>query len=95
MILIFFLLMVPTLYQWVADVSSFFPMKVHEAVARVASEQFKEGIVIQEVRRGFFLGKKVLRPAMVKVSSGSGVKNPSSTPIVKQDEKSVPPTESN
>ena len=47
---------------------------MHEAIARGESEEFKEGIVIQEFRRGFLLGDRLLRPAMVKVSSGPGKK---------------------
>uniref|UniRef100_A0A803L072 Uncharacterized protein n=1 Tax=Chenopodium quinoa TaxID=63459 RepID=A0A803L072_CHEQI len=48
--------------------------KLHEAIAREESEEFKEGIIIQEFRRGFLLGDQLLRPAMVKVSSGPGKK---------------------
>ncbi|KAG9152677.1 hypothetical protein Leryth_020876 [Lithospermum erythrorhizon] len=51
-----------------------FDPSIHEAIAREESQEFKEGIVIQEVRRGFVLGDRVLRPATVKVSSGPGVK---------------------
>ena len=47
---------------------------MHEAIAREESHEFKEGIVIQEFRRGFILGDRLLRPAMVKVSSGPGRK---------------------
>ncbi|KZV40910.1 grpE protein, mitochondrial [Dorcoceras hygrometricum] len=49
-----------------------FDPSVHEAIAREESHEFKEGIVIQEFRRGFLLGDRLLRPAMVKVSSGPG-----------------------
>ncbi|XP_073126900.1 uncharacterized protein [Henckelia pumila] len=45
---------------------------MHEAIAREESHEFKEGIVTQEFRRGFLLGDRLLRPAMVKVSSGPG-----------------------
>ena len=37
---------------------------------REESLQYPEGVVIEEFRRGFMLGDKLLRPAMVKVSSG-------------------------
>lgn len=62
----------------VPTVGKSFDPSVHEAIAREESQQFKEGIVIQELRRGFFLGERLLRPAMVKVSSGPGKKNPPS-----------------
>ncbi|GFP87621.1 protein grpe [Phtheirospermum japonicum] len=54
----------------------FDPM-MHEAIAREESHEFKEGIIIQEFRRGFYLGDRLLRPAMVKVSAGPGKKKPS------------------
>ncbi|KAL2241800.1 UNVERIFIED_CONTAM: Protein GrpE [Sesamum indicum] len=57
-----------------------FDPKMHEAIAREESYEFKEGIVIQEFRRGFYLGDRLLRPAMVKVSSGPGKKKPASVP---------------
>ncbi|XP_062101682.1 uncharacterized protein LOC133807389 [Humulus lupulus] len=47
-----------------------FDPALHEAIAREESQQFKEGIIIQEFRRGFLLGDRLLRPATVKVSSG-------------------------
>ncbi|GLT84976.1 hypothetical protein SLE2022_031810 [Rubroshorea leprosula] len=49
-----------------------FDPSVHEAIGREASEEFKEGIVIQEFQRGFLLRDQLLRPARVKVSSGAG-----------------------
>ncbi|XP_031273040.1 uncharacterized protein LOC116131534 [Pistacia vera] len=51
-----------------------FDPSLHEAIAREESEEFKEGIVIQEVRRGFLIGNRLLRPATVKVSAGPGRK---------------------
>ena len=51
---------------------SVFWVQLHEAIAREESEEFDEGIVSQEFRRGFLLGERLLRPAMVKVSSGPG-----------------------
>ncbi|KAG4147608.1 hypothetical protein ERO13_D05G233700v2 [Gossypium hirsutum] len=49
-----------------------FDPSLHEAIAREESQEFKEGIIIQEFCRGFLLGDRLLRPAMVKVSSGPG-----------------------
>ncbi|XVF36818.1 hypothetical protein REPUB_Repub19eG0091000 [Reevesia pubescens] len=51
-----------------------FDPSLHEAIAREESQEFKEGIIIQEFRRGFLLGDRLLRPAMVKVSSGPFIK---------------------
>lgn len=36
------------------------------------SNEYAEGIVCQEFRKGFKIGEQLLRPAMVKVSSGPG-----------------------
>ncbi|PON76639.1 GrpE nucleotide exchange factor [Parasponia andersonii] len=49
-----------------------FDPALHEAIAREESQEFKEGIIIQEFRRGFLLGDRLLRPATVKVSLGPG-----------------------
>ncbi len=49
-------------------------MQLHEAIAREESQEYKAGIIIQELRRGFLLGGRLLRPAMVKVSTGPGRK---------------------
>ncbi|MEM3085568.1 MAG: nucleotide exchange factor GrpE [Halobacteria archaeon] len=43
----------------------------HEAVERIPSPE-PEGRVVEEVRRGYRLHKKLLRPALVKVSAGPG-----------------------
>ncbi|KAF3629048.1 putative E3 ubiquitin-protein ligase BRE1-like 1-like [Capsicum annuum] len=53
-----------------------FDPALHEAIAREESQEFSEGIVIEEFRRGFLLGDCLLRPAMVKVSSGPGKRVP-------------------
>ncbi|XP_057798793.1 uncharacterized protein LOC131014727 [Salvia miltiorrhiza] len=53
-----------------------FDPSMHEAIAREESHEFKEGIVIQEFRRGFYLADRLIRPAMVKVSTGPGRKKP-------------------
>ncbi len=40
----------------------------HQAIMQVESDEHEEGIVVEEVQRGYMLKDKVLRPAMVKVS---------------------------
>ncbi|KAK9095977.1 hypothetical protein Sjap_021474 [Stephania japonica] len=54
-------------------------LKFHEAVGREESQQFKEGIVMEEIQRGFLLRGRVLRPALVKVSKSSGLKKAPNT----------------
>ena len=47
-----------------------FDPNLHEAVTSIASEEHPEGTVITELRRGYTLGGKLLRPAQVIVSRG-------------------------
>ncbi|MTI81488.1 MAG: nucleotide exchange factor GrpE [Firmicutes bacterium] len=41
----------------------------HEAVMQVDSEEHAENVIVEELRRGYILKDKVIRPAMVKVSN--------------------------
>ncbi|OLP16377.1 nucleotide exchange factor GrpE [Leptolyngbya sp. 'hensonii'] len=41
----------------------------HEAVMRESTDQYPEGTVIEELVRGYLLGERVLRHAMVKVAA--------------------------
>jgi molecular chaperone GrpE len=45
-----------------------FDPNLHQAVAHEASEGRREGEVIGELRRGYMMGDRLLRPAMVKVA---------------------------
>ena len=47
-----------------------FDPSVHEAVAREASDEFPEGIIVKEWTGGYRFGERLLRPATVVVSSG-------------------------
>ncbi|MCS6815453.1 MAG: nucleotide exchange factor GrpE [Cyanobacteria bacterium] len=46
-----------------------FDPSLHEAVIREPTDQYPEGTVIEELVRGYVLGEKVLRHAMVKVAT--------------------------
>ena len=46
--------------------------QVHEAIMREESSEVHEGFIVAEFRKGFMIGDKLLRPAMVKVSAGPG-----------------------
>jgi molecular chaperone GrpE len=48
-----------------------FDPNFHEAVIHEASDEHREGEVMQELQRGYLLGDRLLRPAMVKVAKGS------------------------
>ncbi|RYQ83219.1 hypothetical protein Ahy_B10g101863 isoform A [Arachis hypogaea] len=51
-------------------------IQLHEAIMREDSTEFEDGIIIQEFRKGFKLGDRLLRPSMVKVSAGPGPAKP-------------------
>lgn len=46
-----------------------FNPELHQAIMQVESEEHGEGIVVEEIQKGYTLKDKVLRPAMVKVST--------------------------
>jgi molecular chaperone GrpE len=48
-----------------------FDPHLHEAVDKIPSSEHPEGIVVEEVRRGYMMGSVLLRPARVMVSAGS------------------------
>ncbi|RZC83308.1 hypothetical protein C5167_046100 [Papaver somniferum] len=62
---------------------------LHEAIMREDSEEFEDGIILQEFRKGFKLGDRLLRPSMVKVSAGPGpakTENPVAAPAEDESE---------
>lgn len=46
-----------------------FDPNLHEAVMREATSEYPEGTVIEELQRGYMLGDRVLRHALVKVAA--------------------------
>jgi molecular chaperone GrpE len=48
-----------------------FDPNFHQAVIQEASADHREGEVMQELQRGYMLGDRLLRPAMVKVAKSS------------------------
>ena len=55
----------------VPTVGEQFDPRHHEAVDKVPSAEHPEGIVIEEVRKGYMMGSDLLRPARVMVSAGA------------------------
>ncbi|MCY9582231.1 nucleotide exchange factor GrpE [Paenibacillus alvei] len=45
-----------------------FNPEFHQAVMTVDTDEYEEGVVVEELQKGYMLKDKVLRPAMVKVS---------------------------
>lgn len=54
--------------QPVASVGELFDPHIHEAVATEQTDEYEPDTVMQEMVRGYRLGEKLLRPAMVKVA---------------------------
>jgi molecular chaperone GrpE len=50
----------------VTAVGETFDPRVHEAVEMVASGSHPEGVVVEEVRKGYKLGEETLRPALTR-----------------------------
>ncbi len=45
-----------------------FDPEMHEAVSMVTVDEGEEGFIVEEIRRGFMLRGKVIRPSMVKIA---------------------------
>ena len=65
-----------------------FDPNLHEAVMREATDEYAEGTVVEELMRGYMLGERILRHAMVKVAVAPD-------PVVPSEENQPenPPTE--
>src|SRR5689334_10277216 len=46
-----------------------FDPRVHQAVSQESSDAHRDGEVMEELQRGYMLGDRLLRPAMVKVAT--------------------------
>ena len=55
----------------IETVGADFDPRFHQAVVQEVSDEHREGEVMQELQRGYMLGDKLLRPAMVKVAKSS------------------------
>ncbi|OPA78385.1 nucleotide exchange factor GrpE [Paenibacillus selenitireducens] len=54
--------------QQMNSVGQPFNPEYHQAIMQVESDEHEEGVVVEEVQKGYLLKDKVIRPAMVKVS---------------------------
>jgi len=54
-----------------------FDPRVHEAISRVESAKVPAGNVAVELQKGYKIGERLLRPAMVSVSTGPAQSKPS------------------
>lgn len=60
---------------------------LHEAIMREDSTEVGEDIIMEEYRKGFKLGDRLLRPSMVKVSAGPGPADPEPVESPEEEEK--------
>lgn len=65
-----------------------FDPNLHEAVMREATDEYAEGTVVEELMRGYLLGERILRHAMVKVAVA-----PDPAPPSESNQPENPPTE--
>ena len=49
--------------------------KLHEVVIKVPTKNHEENVVIEEVRKGYLLRDKVIRPSIVKITTRLGVES--------------------
>ncbi len=55
----------------VETVGQQFDPRVHEALGNVETVEFPDGAVVDEVRRGYRIKERLLRPALVRIASNS------------------------
>ena len=75
-----------------------FDPRFHEAIANVPGSGRLEGTIVDEVRRGYRLRDRVLRPALVAVADGKGDAGPPGPPDPSRSDAGVdghPDTSSN
>jgi molecular chaperone GrpE len=59
--------------QPVETVGAMFDPRVHEALGSIETAEFPDHQVMEEIRRGYKIRDKLLRPALVKIASNSAV----------------------
>ncbi|HEY2040112.1 MAG TPA: nucleotide exchange factor GrpE [Edaphobacter sp.] len=57
----------------VESVGALFDPRVHEALGSVETKEFPDHQVLEEIRRGYKIREKLLRPALVKIASNHAV----------------------
>lgn len=65
-----------------------FDPRLHEPVQEVETNEFADGAVVHELRRGYLYKDKILRPALVNVAS-----NPSGVVVKKEEPAAAPASE--
>ena len=55
--------------EQIKSVGELFDPNIHEAVMRTQTDEYPEETIIQELQKGYKMGNKVLRPALVSVAT--------------------------
>jgi len=58
--------------QAVESVGRQFDPRVHEALGSIETKEFPDHQVLEEIRRGYKIREKLLRPALVRIASNVG-----------------------
>ncbi|HWB32022.1 MAG TPA: nucleotide exchange factor GrpE [Acidobacteriaceae bacterium] len=61
--------------QPVETVGSQFDPRIHEALGSIETTEFPDHQVVEEIRRGYKIREKLLRPALVKIASNTAQVN--------------------
>jgi len=61
--------------QPVETVGTQFDPRVHEALGSIDTKEFPDHQVMEEIRRGYKIREKLLRPALVRIASNNAVVN--------------------
>lgn len=77
-----------------ACVGEHFDPKFHEPVQEVETTEFPDGSVIHELRRGYKLNDRVIRPALVNVAANAGSPAAEAAPQEEAGESEVKPGDS-
>jgi molecular chaperone GrpE len=65
-----------------------FDPRIHEAISQVPAPGVKPGTVFQELQKGYFIGDRLLRPALVVVAApGSADTPPTPASATSEEEK--------
>lgn len=68
-----------------------FDPRMHEPVQEIETSEFADGAVMHELRKGYMIKDKVLRPALVNVASNSGPPPPPKPPAPAEPEAQSSP----
>ena len=55
--------------QPIPAVGEHFDPNLHEALSQEESEEYESGLIVREMRRGYRLGDRIIRPSLVTVAS--------------------------